>query len=174
MKFIGILIAFLVSWIALRAISSSPAFHPIEIKSIFWLLAMSIGGLFSVFVIFKRHQAQPLSKRQAMWIAVFLGIFFSTYLEDLFTSAVMMLMINCFVAALIGLLLSHTTSLHKREDLLIFLWCYAPIKFITIIALLKGSLLVKNSAPFISLFIMAIAVMVMRFIFHTLMKKHTD
>lgn len=171
MKFIGILVAVIVSWIALRAISSSPAFHPIEIKSMFWLVAMSIGFLLSVFVIFKQHSAQPLSKRHAMWLAVFLGIFFSTYLDDVFTSAVMMLVINCSIAALIGLLLSHTASLHKREDLLIFLWCYAPIKFITIIALLKGNMLVKNSAPFISLFIMAIAVIVMRFIFHTMMKK---
>jgi hypothetical protein len=32
-------------------------------------------------------------------------------------------------------------------------------------------MLVKNSAPFISLFIMAIAVILMRFIFHTMMKK---
>lgn len=71
MKFIGILIAVIISWMALRAISSSPAFHPIEIKSLFWLITMSIGALFSMCVIFKRHQAQPLSKRHAMWVAVF-------------------------------------------------------------------------------------------------------
>jgi hypothetical protein len=173
MKFIGILVAVIVSWIALRAISSSPAFHPIEIKSMFWLVAMSIGFLLGVFVIFKQHNAQPLSKRHAMWLAVFLGIFFSTYLDDVFTSAVMMLVINCSIAALIGLLLSHTASLHKREDLLIFLWCYAPIKFITIIALLKGSEQIRSSAPFVALFIIAIAVFVLRFTFNkTLIKKN--
>ncbi len=67
MKFIGIIVAVIV----FSTISSSPAFHPIKIKSMFWFVAMSIGFLFSVFVIFKQHNAQPLSKRHALWLAVF-------------------------------------------------------------------------------------------------------
>ncbi len=73
-----------------------------------------------------------------------------------------MIVTNSIIALLLGILLANTDSKHKREDLLIFMWCYVPIKFITIIALLKGNMIVKMNSPFISFFIMGIVVIVLK------------
>jgi hypothetical protein len=174
MKYIAFIVTLIVSWIALKAIASSPVLLTFQIQQPLWFVCMWLGFLWCVYLILVKHRHQPLNKRTAIWLAIWMGIFFSTYLDNLFSTAVMMLVTNVLIAAFIGRMLSNTNSLHKREDLLIFLWAYAPIKFITMIALLKGSALIKSSAPFVALFIMAIVVMVMRYAFNKSMKCTRD
>jgi hypothetical protein len=112
-----------------------------------------------------------ITKKHAIFVAIFTGIIFSTYLDSFLNTAVLMLITNSVIAILLGILFANTDSKHKREDLLIFMWCYVPIKFITIIALLKGTMLVKMNSPFISFFIMSIAVVVLRKTFNKFMKQ---
>jgi hypothetical protein len=174
MKYIAFIVTAIVSWIALKAIASSPVLLAFQIQQPLWFVCMWLGVLWCVYLILVKHRHQSLNKRTAIWLAIWIGIFFSTYLDNLFSTAVMMLVTNVLIAAFIGRMLSNTNSLHKREDLLIFLWAYAPIKFITMIALLKGSALIKSSAPFVALFIMAIVVIVMRYAFNKSMKCTRD
>lgn len=171
MKYIAIIIACIVSWISSRAILSSPVLDSFKIQNPAWFVCMLVGCLWSMYLILIKHRHQPMHKRTAILLAIWMGIFFSTYLDNIFTTAVMMLLNNVFISALIGRMLSNTDSMHKREDVLIFLWGYAPIKFISIVALLKGSELIKSSAPFVALFIMAIAVFVLGFTFTKALKS---
>jgi len=171
MKYIVIMIACIVSWISMRAILSSPVLDTFQIQHPAWFVCMLLGFLWSMYLILIKHLQKPMHKPTAIWLGIWMGIFFSTYLDNIFTTAVMMLLINVLIAALIGRMLSNTDSLHKREDVLIFLWGYAPIKFITIVALLKGSELIKSSAPFVALFIMAITIFVLRFTFTKALKS---
>jgi hypothetical protein len=123
---------------------------------------MMLAFLISILIIFKSFNSVALRKKHAIFIAVFIGIAFSTYLDSFLNTSVLMIVTNSIIALLLGILLANTDSKHKREDLLIFMWCYVPIKFITIIALLKGNMIVKMNSPFISFFIMGIVVIVLK------------
>jgi hypothetical protein len=170
LKIIGILIASLISYLALTAIFTTPVFFNNHIKNYYLFSGMMLAFLLSILIIFKSYRGLALRKKHAIFIAVFIGIVFSTYLDSFLNTSILMILTNSIIAVLLGILLANTDSKHKREDLLIFLWCYVPIKFITIIALLKGTMVVKMNSPFISFFIMGIVVVVLRKTFYSLFK----
>ncbi len=162
LKLIFILIASIFSYLAITAIFTTPVFFNNHINNYYWFSGMMVGFLISTLIIFRSCNGLVLRKKIAIFIAIFIGIVFSTYLDSFLNTSVLMIATNSIIAVLLGILLANNDSKHKREDLLIFMWCYIPIKFITIIALLKGTMLVKMNSPFISFFIMGIVVIVLK------------
>lgn len=151
-----------ISYLALTAIFTTPVFFNNHIKNYYWFSGMMLGFLISILIIFKSYNGVALRKKTAIFIAFFIGIVFSTYLDSFLNTSVLIAVTNSVVAVILGTLFANTDSKYKREDLLIFMWCYVPIKFITIIALLKGAMLVKINSPFISFFIMGIVFILLR------------
>ena len=161
LKIIGIIIACFISYLAISAIVKTPVIFNNYIHDYYWFTGMISAFLICLYIIYKATNGFVITKKHAIFVAIFTGIIFSTYLDSFLNTSVLMLITNSVIAILLGVLLANTDSKHKREDLLIFMWCYVPIKFITIIALLKGTMLVKMNSPFISFFIMGIVVAVL-------------
>ncbi len=161
LKIIGIIIACFISYLAISAIVTTPVIFNNYIHNYYWFIGMMSAFLICLYIIFKAMNGFLITKKHAIFVAIFTGIIFSTYLDSFLNTSVLMLITNSVIAILLGIILANTDSKHKREDLLIFMWCYVPIKFITIIALLKGTMHVKMNSPFISFFIMGIVVAVL-------------
>ncbi len=161
LKIIGIIIACFISYLAISAIVTTPVIFNNYIHDYYWFTGMMSALLICSYIIFKAMNGFVITKKHAIFVAIFTGIIFSTYLDSFLNTSVLMIITNSVIAILLGILLANTDSKHKREDLLIFMWCYVPIKFITIIALLKGTMHVKMNSPFISFFIMGIVVAVL-------------
>lgn len=166
LKIIFIAIAFTISYLAISAILTTPIFFNNQIENYYWFCGMLLSFSISIIIILKSFYGDSLKKWRAMFLAIFIGIIFSTYLDSFLNTSVLMFVTNAIIAVLLGFLLANTDSKHKREDLLIFMWCYVPIKLITIIVLLKGTMQVKINAPFISIFIMGIVVIVLQKTWH--------
>ena len=171
LKLICIIIACAISYLAISAIITTPVIFNNYIHDYYWFTGMLSAFLICLYIIYKAVKGFVITKKHAIFVAIFTGIIFSTYLDGFLNTSVLMLITNSVIAILLGILFANTDSKHKREDLLIFMWCYAPIKFITIIALLKGTMLVKMNSPFISFFIMGITVFVLRKTFNKFMKQ---
>lgn len=171
LKLISITIACVISYLAISAIVTTPVIFNNYIHDYYWFTGMMSAFLICLYITYKAVNGFVITKKHAIFVAIFTGIIFSTYLDSFLNTAVLMLITNSVIAILLGILFANTDSKHKREDLLIFMWCYVPIKFITIIALLKGTMLVKMNSPFISFFIMSIAVVVLRKTFNKFMKQ---
>ncbi len=171
LKIIGIIIACFISYLAISAIVTTPVIFNNYIHDYYWFTGMMSAFLICLYIIFKVMNGFVITKKHAIFVAIFTGIIFSTYLDSFLNTSVLMLITNSVIAILLGILLANTDSKHKREDLLIFMWCYVPIKFITIIALLKGTMHVKMNSPFISFFIMGIVVVILQKTFKFSMKN---
>jgi hypothetical protein len=156
----------MISYLAISAILTTPVFFKNQIENYYWFCGMLLLFSISIIVIRKSFYGDSLKKWHAMFVAIFIGIIFSTYLDSILNTSVLIIATNSIIAVLLGILLANTDSKQKREDLLIFMWCYVPIKIITIIVLLNGTMQVKINAPFISIFIMGIVVIVLQKTWH--------
>ena len=162
LKLIGIIIACMVSYLAISAIVTTPIIFNNYIHNYYWFTGMLSAFLVCLFIIFKARNGFVITKKYLIFIAIFMGVIFSTYLDSFLNTSVLILITNLVIASLLGILFASTDSNHKREDLLIFMWCFVPIKAITIIANLKGTMPVLVFSPFIAIFIMGLAVIVIK------------